>query len=101
MTAQYMYGRSSTVSPMHSPRVARSIERAAVPASGRITALAVGMGTGFIQLSTDNKVFFHRADLQAGTSINDFRLGDPVEFDLVNDPVSGARALHVRRLPVT
>jgi cold shock CspA family protein len=97
MTAEYLYGQSRLASRTRSPRVAPSVERRAVPASGRIIALLVGQGTGFIRLGTDGKVFFHRADVQPGTSINDFELGDAVEFDLVEDPVSGARAIRVRR----
>ena len=76
-------------------------ERHAVPGSGRIIALLVGHGTGFIRLSTDCRVFFHRADLQPGTSFNDFEVGDAVDFDLVEDPVSGARALRVRRRAIS
>jgi len=97
MTAEYLYGQLRLGSHKRSPRVAPPAERRAIPSSGRIIALLVGQGTGFIQLGANGKVFFHRADVQAGTSINDFALDDAVEFDLVEDPISGARALCVRR----
>jgi cold shock CspA family protein len=73
------------------------VERRALPATGRILAVTVGQGTGFI-VGAGGKVFFHRSDVQAPTSINDLELGDAVEFDLVDDTVSGPRAVRVRRL---
>jgi cold shock CspA family protein len=97
MTAEYLYGQSRFAPRKRPLRVAPPVEGRSVPSSGRIIALLVGQGTGFIRLGTDGKVFFHRADVQPGTSINDFELGDAVEFDLVEDSVSGARAIRVRR----
>lgn len=72
-------------------------ERRGVITHGRIAKLFVGQGYGFIRLATDRDVFFHRADLRDGTSINDFAVGDRVTFELLEDNVSGARALQVRR----
>jgi cold shock CspA family protein len=77
-------------------RVTPPAERRGVPASGRIVALTIGQGTGFIQTGEYGRVFFHRSDLEEGTSINDFETGAVVDFDLVEDPVSGARAVRVR-----
>jgi cold shock CspA family protein len=68
-----------------------------VPDTGRIVKLFVGQGHGFIRLANDREIFFHRADLQEGTSINDLDVGDAVTFERLDDPVSGARALSVRR----
>ena len=96
MSIEYLYGHLHRPSRKRSLRVTPPIEEGTVPASGRIIALTVGQGTGFIRLGDDGKVFFHRADLQPGTSINDFEPGDVVDFDLVQDPVSGARAVRVR-----
>jgi|KBSSwiStaDraftv2_1062776.scaffolds.fasta_scaffold1826035_1 cold shock CspA family protein len=96
MSSEYLYGQFQLLSRKQSPRVTPPIEERAVPASGRIVALAVGHGNGVIRLGDGGKVFFHRSDLQPGTSINDFEPGDVVDFALVQDPVSGARALRVR-----
>jgi cold shock CspA family protein len=71
-----------------------------VPASGRIVKIMVGQGHGFIRLTDDREVYFHRADLEAGTSINELAIGDTLVFDRVDDAVSGPRAVHVRRAPV-
>jgi len=96
MSAEYLYGRLPRTPRKRSARVTPPAEGRTVPASGRIVSLTFGQGTGFIQMGGDAKVFFHRSDLEEGTSINDFKPGDVVDFDLVDDRVSGARALRVR-----
>jgi hypothetical protein len=74
--------------------------RHGVPAAGRIVKLMIGRGHGFIRLTDDREVYFHRADLEQGTSINDLTIGDTVACEHLDDTVSGPRALHVRRGPV-
>jgi cold shock CspA family protein len=66
-------------------------------ATGRIARLLVGQGYGFIRLRSGRDVFFHRADLLEGNRFNDLRPGDIVTFELLEDRVSGARALRVTR----
>lgn len=66
-------------------------------AVGRITRLLVGQGYGYIRLADEREIYFHRADVSEGTSINDLRLGDSVAFELLEDHVSGPRALQVKR----
>jgi cold shock CspA family protein len=68
-----------------------------VPDTGRIVKLLVGQGHGFIRLADHREIYFHRADLQEGTSINDLAVGDRVTFERLDDPVSGTRAGRVRR----
>jgi len=68
-----------------------------VPSSGRIVRLFVGQSHGFIREKRGREIFFHRGDVQEGTSFNDFEIGDAVVFELLEDAVSGARALRVRR----
>ena len=67
------------------------------PLRGRIGKLFVGQGHGVICLANHRDVFFHRADVIAGESINDLAVGDAVSFELFDDVVSGPRALHVAR----
>jgi cold shock CspA family protein len=67
--------------------------------TGRIVTLFVGQGHGFIRLANDREVFFHRSDVRVGTSFNDFAIGDTVKFDLLEDNVSGPRAIKVVRRP--
>jgi cold shock CspA family protein len=68
-----------------------------VPATGRIAKLMVGQGHGVIRSRNDREVFFHRSDLGEGTTFNDLRVGDVVAFELLDDQVSGARALRLER----
>ena len=67
------------------------------PATGRIAKILVGQCHGFIRLRDDREVFFHRGDLRKGTVFNDLHIGDAVAFELLEDSVSGARALRVKR----
>lgn len=75
----------------------RPAERRGIETTGRILKLLVGQGCGFIRLESDEVVFFHRSDVQAGISINDLAVGDAVTFDLLGDHISGPRAIRVRR----
>jgi hypothetical protein len=67
-------------------------------AAGRIARLLVGQGYGYIRVA-ERRVIFFRADLQEGTAFNDLHVGDAVTFELLEDRVSGARALRVRQTP--
>jgi cold shock CspA family protein len=78
---------------------ARPPERQGIPKTGRIVTLFIGQGHGFIRLANDREVFFHRSDVREGTSFNDFAVGDTVRFDLLEDDVSGPRAVQVARRP--
>jgi cold shock CspA family protein len=99
MIGEYSYGRRQKA-PGRSisvPAPLRQTDRRGTPTTGRIVKLLVGQGHGFIRASAEREVYFHRADLQDGTSINDLDVGDTVEFELLDDRVSGARALRLRR----
>ena len=67
------------------------------PATGKIAKLLFGQAYGFIKMRDNREVYFHRADVQEGTSFNDLEVGETVKFELLDDAVSGARALRVRR----
>lgn len=75
----------------------RPIEPRGTVSTGCIVKLLVGQGHGFIRLADDREIYFHRTDLARGASINDFVVGDRVSFELLEDTISGARALHVSR----
>ena len=94
MSREYLYGRPPA--PQRAVPWSRVPERRGIADSGRIVKLLVGHGYGFIRLSDDRDIYFHRSDVQAGTSINEFVVGDRVAFDRLDDHVSGARALSVR-----
>ena len=97
MRGEYFYGHTATAPRTRAMKSMRPMDRAGVPDSGRIVRLYVGQGHGFIRRANDAEVFFHRADMEEGASINDFAVGDVVAFDRLDDLVSGARARNVRR----
>src|SRR3954465_11355365 len=69
-------------------------------AAGRVAQLRVGQCDGFIRLTStrdSREVYFHRADLREDTPFNTLQVGDVLKFDLIEDSVSGARALRVTR----
>ena len=100
MSAEYFYGatrkrmpKPSKPSKPHDPR--------GKPVTGRIVNILTGQAHGFIRLPNGRAIYFHRADLQEGTAFNDLRIGDAVQFELLEDAVSGARAVRVGRLKRT
>jgi cold shock CspA family protein len=62
---------------------------------GRITRLSLGQGHGFLRAEDDREVYFNRADVIG--AFNDLVVGDAVAFDLFDDPVTGPRALRLRK----
>lgn len=95
MRGEHFYGHSTMKRRRHlgSPLP----DRRGVEATGHVLELFVGHGYGIIRASFGDHVFFHRSDVRAGQSINDFGIGDAVAFELLADRVSGPRALCVRR----
>jgi cold shock CspA family protein len=89
-------GRTPGASPARPDTRPQPAERRGVRGQGRIVKLLVGQGHGFIRLESDREIYFHRADLHDGTSVADFHVGDRVVFELLEDSVSGARALRVK-----
>jgi cold shock CspA family protein len=98
MPDPYLYGRMKNASQKRANKLARPSERG-VADSGRVVKLFVGQGHGVIRLANGREIYFHRADIEGGTSINDLSVGDAVTFERLDDVVSGARALHVARQP--
>jgi hypothetical protein len=85
------------VAPGRTAGPARPAERRGVASTGRIVKLLIGQSHGFIRLADSREIFFHRSDLEEGTSFNDFAVGDAVIFEVLEDSVSGARALRVKQ----
>lgn len=64
---------------------------------GHIVRLYTGQCHGTIRTAGGREVWFHRSDMGERAAFNKFAVGDSVMFDLVEDRISGARALRVRR----
>ena len=65
--------------------------------SGHVARLSVGQGCGFIRTADGRDIWFHRSDMGEHAAFNALAVGDAVTFDLLEDRISGARALQVRR----
>jgi cold shock CspA family protein len=66
------------------------------PMTGRIVRILRGQGHGFIRAKDGREVFFHRGDVPAGT-FNDLAVDAHVEFDVIEDHLTGPRATNVRQ----
>jgi len=98
MPNEYFYGQMGNDSRTRASKSPQPTpERRGVPDSGKIVKLFVGQGYGIIRVSNGGEIYFHRADIHEGTSINDFAVGDAVEFERLDDRISGARALGVAK----
>lgn len=62
--------------------------------TGRIAQLSLGRFCGVIRASDGQNVFFHGHDLQSAR-YNDMQVGGSVSFELIDDQVSGPRAVQV------
>jgi cold shock CspA family protein len=89
-------GAARKTAPARQP-AAKPPERRGVPRTGRIVTMVLGQGHGFIRLPSHRNVFFHRSDVRDGTSFSELSEGQSVRFELLEDEVSGPRALHVER----
>jgi cold shock CspA family protein len=85
--------------PRRSGTFDRPIAPAGTPSTGRIARLLVGQAHGFIRVRNGCAIFFHRADLRDATTFSTLRVGDLVAFELVDDQLSGARAIRVAPAP--
>jgi cold shock CspA family protein len=63
--------------------------------TGRISELSRGRSCGVIKTRDGRNVFFHGRDLE-GAKYNDVEVGGAVSFELIDDRVSGPRAMRVR-----
>ena len=64
--------------------------------NGRIAELWRGRSCGFIRARDGRTVFFHDRDLEQ-VKYNDLTVSLAVDFELIDDRVSGPRAARVRR----
>jgi len=92
-------GAVRRTAPARTVAAGRPVDRRGAPSVGRIVTLFIGQSHGFIRLANRREVFFHRSDVCEGASFNEFAVDDTVTFELLEDPVSGPRALRVKRQP--
>ena len=66
------------------------------PTSGQIVRIVRGLGHGMLRAADERAVFFHRSDV-ADARFNDLLVGDAVAFQVIEDHVTGPRAVCVRK----
>ena len=93
----YFYARTSGGAQKRLSKLSRPNVPRGTLVTGRIVNLLIGQCHGFIRLPNAREIYFHRADLQEGIAFHDLQIGDAVAFELLEDAVSGARALRVVR----
>ena len=86
-----------TIASAYTVAGGRPPKRRGLPDTGRVVRLFIGQSRGFIRLTSGREVFFHRNDVHEGTSFNALAVGDRVIFELLEDHVSGPRAVCVER----
>src|SRR4029077_5168947 len=95
--SEHTRGAVRRMAPARKNSAGRPAERRGRPSSGRIVTLFIGQGHGFLRLSNGRDVFFPPSDVQEGTSFNAFVVGDAVTFELLEDHISGPRALRIEK----
>jgi len=63
--------------------------------TGRIKSVQRGQGVGYIRDKSGRDFFFHKADV-LDKKYNDLDVGTTVTFEVIEDPISGARARDIR-----
>jgi cold shock CspA family protein len=66
------------------------------PSTGRIATITRGRGDGFIRERSGERLYFNRRDV-IGQGFNDLDVGDAVTFEVIEDHVSGHRAIRVAK----
>jgi len=68
------------------------------PTTGRVARILYGQGFGFIRIDERRDVFFHRKDVFGG-GFNDLSVDDHVALELIEDALTGPRAVRVEPGP--
>jgi len=96
---EHTRGAARKTAPARTVGAERPADRRGTPSIGRIVTLFIGQCHGFTRLENHRPVFFHRSDVCEGASFNELVLGDTVTFELLDDEVSGPRAVRVEPWP--
>jgi cold shock CspA family protein len=67
------------------------------PGTGRILRIVTGQNHGFIKDAHGRELFFHRSDFGDDAAFYRLVEGEEVAFELIEDRVSGPRAIRVRK----
>jgi cold shock CspA family protein len=62
---------------------------------GHVKSVQRGQGTGYIRDEAGREFFFHKGDV-VNKRFNDLEVGATVRFDVIEDAISGARAIQIK-----
>jgi cold shock CspA family protein len=62
---------------------------------GHVKSVQRGSGTGYIRDNAGRDFFFHKGDV-LNKGFNDLDIGVAVTFEIIEDPISGARAAQIK-----
>jgi cold shock CspA family protein len=97
-------GKRRRKSGTRAPRVnqgrakGEKVDQRGRPTTGRVTRILYGQGFGFIRIDERRDVFFHRKDVFDGT-FNELAVDDHVALELIEDALTGPRAVRVAPRP--
>jgi cold shock CspA family protein len=74
------------------------VDQRGEPTTGRIARILYGQGFGYIRVDERRDVFFHRKDV-AGGKFNELAVDDRVALELIEDALTGPRAVRVAPRP--
>lgn len=70
------------------------VDQRGLPTTGRVARILYGQGFGFIRIDERRDVFFHRKDVFGG-GFNELSVDDNVALELIEDALTGPRAVRV------
>ena len=97
-------GKRRRKSGARASRVARGrakgekVDQRGEPTTGRVAWILYGQGFGFIRIDERRDVFFHRKDVFGGR-FNELSVDDHVALELIEDSLTGPRAVRVALEP--
>jgi cold shock CspA family protein len=74
------------------------VDQRGLPTTGRVARILYGQGFGFIRIDERRDVFFHRKDVFGGM-FNELSVDDGVTLELIEDALTGPRAVRVAVQP--
>jgi len=74
------------------------VDQRGSPTTGRVARILYGQGFGFIRIEERRDVFFHRKDVFGGM-FNELSVDDDVTLELIEDALTGPRAVRVAVQP--
>jgi len=90
--------KSATRASIKGRAKGEKVDQRGLPTTGRVARILYGQSFGFIRIDEGRDVFFHRKDVFGGR-FNDLSVHDHVALELIEDALTGPRAVRVAPRP--